>query len=122
MLTADLILVDAHELLVGNVEFAHLVRQDGHLVGVVLLHQEPVRPDSGRNAVLDLVLQVVVALAQLLLVPVPVVNPDRQGHGFLASRSQLARTLRDTLLSDLVKHLQLVQQLPLILNQLALRV
>ena len=76
MLTANLVLIDGHELLVWNVELAHLVRQDGYLVRMVPLHQLPVRSYRSRNAVLNLILQVAVALAQLLLIPVLVIDLD----------------------------------------------
>ena len=76
MLTANLVLIDGNELLVWNVECAHLVRQDGHLVRIVPLHQLPVRPYRSRNAVFNLILQVIVALAQLLLIPVLVIYLD----------------------------------------------
>ena len=75
---AIVVAIDIDVLAAGNIVLAVLVGQDGHVVGRVLLFHLPVRPRHRRNAVFDLVLQIVVTLLKLLLVATLVV--DLQGE------------------------------------------
>lgn len=122
VLGADLEFVDFDVLAVGQVELFVLARQHRHFFRLVLPDELAFLVLRRGDAVLDFVLQVVVPLLQLLLVARLLVDLQGQLLLFAHLVRQVGCTLRHAPLGHLVEHLQLVEQLALVPNQLLLLV
>ena len=75
-LGTHIVLIDIVIFTAGNVELLMLVRQDGHLVRIVPLHYYPVL-EVRWNAVLNVVLELFVAIVELFLVASLIADLDR---------------------------------------------
>ena len=114
ILTANFILVNSHVLSIRNVVSAHLVWQNCHLIWMIPLHNLAIWAGHRWDEILNLVLEVVVALAQLTLFSVLVIDLDGQSLALFAPTCKLLSTMRDARLSHFIEHLKLVQQLALV--------
>ena len=81
-----------------------LVWQDGHLVWIVPLQCLSVL-EVGRDAVLDVVLELIVALVELFLLARLIADLDRQALLLAVLVRQVVRALPDTALGRLVQRL-----------------
>ena len=78
VLRPDVVLVYVDVGATWHIEFSVLVWQNCHLVWVVLLHHNSTFVRLYRNAVLDIVLQLIVASFKLVLLAVLVTDLDRE--------------------------------------------
>ena len=88
-----------------HIELSVLVGQNCHLIWVVLLHHHSALTLLCRNAVLDVVLQLVVASFELVLLASLVTDLNREGLLLTILSREIVRALCDATLCHLVQDL-----------------
>ena len=121
-LTPDIVLVDVEVLALRHIKLFVLIWKDSDLIWVISLHRLAVFAHLVRDAILDIVLQLVMSLLEFVLLSFFVTDLDGEGLLLTVLGGQIMTTLCDTTLCNFIQHLELVEKFTLVRDEVLLLV